>query len=101
MTAPAFSPLPLDFHARIPCDDTFVPIVAELTGRLAKVAGFDEARCSDIGREVEEAFTRNLRNSDRSAGSMELALRVTATAFDASVLCGTTPLLDLSWPRPA
>lgn len=101
MTEPAFSPLPLDFHVKVPCDQDFASIVVELAGRLAKVAGFDEGRCSGIGREVGEAFSRNVQDSAGASGQMDLAMRVTAEAFSAEVGCGAKRLLSLTWPRPA
>lgn len=101
MTEPVFSPLPLDFHARIPCDGTFAPVAAQLAGRLAKVAGFDEARAADIGQEVGDAFATHLGARGSAEGPVDLAMRVTADAFAATVTCGTNPLLCLSWPRPA
>lgn len=99
MTEPAYSPLPLDFHARIPCAEEFAPVVAQLAGRFAKVAGFDEARCAGIAQEVGEAFSRTLDGRNEAPESMDLALRVTADTFAATVTCGATALLTLSWPR--
>ncbi|MEW5984205.1 MAG: hypothetical protein AB1806_17785 [Acidobacteriota bacterium] len=101
MTVPAFSPLPLDFHARIPCDEAFGVVVAELAGRLARVAGFDERRCAVIGKEVGDAFARTLEGGRSPRELMELALRVTEDAYGATVTCGSSSLLSLNWPRPA
>ena len=101
MSEPAFSPLPLDFHARVPCQAAFASIAVELAGRLAKVAGFDAEHCAGIGKEVGEAFESRLQHSQGQSGAMELAMRVTADAFSATVSCESTELLNLSWPRPA